>query len=79
LTELIVAFAAEHHLCVVNTLPALAAAAAGQPVLRFKGERHWNARAHEVAAETIVRELRAAGARTPCGRAGAVLRGQHGS
>jgi hypothetical protein len=79
LTELIVAFAAEHHLCAVNTLPALTAAAAGQPVLRFKGERHWNARAHEVAAETIVRELRAAGARTPCGRAGAVLRGQHGS
>lgn len=73
LNAIIATFAAEHRICVVDPLPALVAAAAGQPVLRFKGERHWNARAHEVVAETIVRELRAAGAREPCGRAGAVL------
>ena len=75
LNATIAAFATEHHICVVDPLRALEAAAAGQPVLRFKGERHWNARAHKVVAEAIMRELRAAGSRTPCGRAGAVLRG----
>lgn len=46
-------FCDEQYIPVVDTLPALIAAANTGDYLRFPGDGHWNARAHRIAAESL--------------------------
>jgi hypothetical protein len=57
-SELILRFVSDENIPCYSPLAEMQSAASGQPVFRFRTDAHWNARAHEFAAEGLHRFLK---------------------
>ena len=54
---MIVAYATDHGIRVVDPLREFVERAGGQPRFRFGGDRHWSPAAHAIAAELVAEFL----------------------